>query len=617
MTEGVTVVILGDEGSEVLTAVEDALDGATGQATTCVTTALAEAAAADCVVATSVDDAAALLDAADGELPVPLVVLTDASTASLTEHARVRAHPADSLDTLASRVVDAVLADHERQQTNELGLTYDELVEHEAAYRTLVENVPDGGVALFDRDLRYTWVGGEVFERVNLDPDEVAGKPLDEVHSAAFVDAYADDYRAVFDGERSTMEFTYDGRVFHLDVVPVYEDGEVVAGMTMTRDITERVERQRDLFVRTRAMDAAAIGLCLTDPNQPDNPLVYVNEGYERMTGYDAEEVLGKNPRHLQGPETEPEEKRRMREAVENAEAVAVDITNYRKDGTPFVNHVEITPIFDDEGELVHFLGSQVDVSEQYDRERMLARQNEQLAEFASIVSHDLRSPLSVAQGRLRLARKTGDLAHLDRAEESLDRATELIGDLLTLAREGQSLDPDRVQHLSIGDVAREVWNAVATSGATLHVDGDVTVDADESRLRQLFANLFRNSVEHGSTGSRPQAGDSIEHGATDGRSGPDESTAHGSDPSDDDIEIRVGPLTDECGFFVADDGPGVPDSVRDQIFDAGVTTAEDGTGFGLAIVRRVAEAHDWTVRLADTDQGGARFEFIFPCRDE
>ncbi|MFB6280554.1 MAG: sensor histidine kinase, partial [Haloferacaceae archaeon] len=142
---------------------------------------------------------------------------------------------------------------------------------------------------------------------------------------------------------------------------------------------------------------------------------------------------------------------------------------------------------------------------------------------------------------------------------------------------------------------------------------------ADESRLRQLFENLFRNSVEHGSTGSRPPADDSVEHGSTGNRTESGDSVEHGSTgsrpPADGDgadgggVNVEVGLLPDGAGFYVADDGPGVPESERERVFESGYSTDDDGIGAGLSIVKRVADAHGWTVRLADAEGGGARFE--------
>jgi PAS domain S-box-containing protein len=611
MGEDVSVLILGERGEAGTTAVERALDGLDVTVSADGTTSDHEG-SYDCVVA-SADRAAALL-ATMSDDERSYILLTDGSRADAVDHERVRHHPASSLDTLEARVVDAVLADRERQRAAEQpssAVTW-ESFDGERAYRTLVENLPDAGVSLFDRDLRYLWVGGGVFDVVDLGPDDVEGKLVDEVHSNLFIDQHRDAYEAAFDGERSSFEFGYDGEEFVAEVRPIYDGDDVVAGMTMTRRVTEERERERELLVKTQAMDNAGIGLCLTDPTRDDNPLVYVNEGYQEITGYDADEVLGKNPRHLQGPETEPEPNARMREAVENGEQCAVELTNYRKDGTPFVNHVEITPIFDDDGDLVHFLGSQIDVTERHERERALARQNERLEEFAGVVSHDLRGPISVVRGRVELAQQTGDLSHLEPVDRVLQRMDDLVDDVLTLAREGTNLDADRVEPVSIERVAHETWATVDTKGATLVVTDDVTVAADENRLRQLFENCVRNSVEHGSTGSRPRAGDSVEHGSTSARtetaSGNSVEHCAADDAETPALTVRVGPLADDAGFFVEDDGVGLDEEAGD-LFEAGVTTVEDGTGFGLAIVRTVAEAHGWTVTATESDEGGARFE--------
>ncbi|WP_318570762.1 ATP-binding protein [Salinigranum marinum] len=220
-----------------------------------------------------------------------------------------------------------------------------------------------------------------------------------------------------------------------------------------------------------------------------------------------------------------------------------------------------------------------------------LRRQNAQLEQFAAVVSHDLRNPINVIEGSLELAAETGDAEHFARAQRAIDRMDRLVDDLLSLARAGETIDDP--EPVSLSAVADRAWRTTETDGATLVVDADRTVVADESRLRQLFANLFRNSVEHGSTSSRPSAD------ATDGSEDGDES---------DGVTVRVEPLAD--GFAVVDDGPGIPAGEREQVFESGYSTAEDGTGFGLSIVAQVAEAHGWNVSLRDGDGGGARFEF-------
>jgi PAS domain S-box-containing protein len=229
-------------------------------------------------------------------------------------------------------------------------------------------------------------------------------------------------------------------------------------------------------------------------------------------------------------------------------------------------------PWYDDDGRAQGIVGITVDITDQKHRERELNRQNERLSEFASIVSHDLRNPLNVAEGRLELYRRTGDESELDKIEEMHERIADLIDEVLAFAREGSHVED--TEWVDGHPQAWVAWEAVDTGEASLVQEWDDCIEADASRLVRLFENLFRNSVEH----------------------------------SDTDVTVTVGTL-DEAGFYVQDDGPGVPGEVRDDLFERGVSTDEEGTGFGLAIVREIAEAHGWTVELAESD-GGARFEF-------
>jgi PAS domain S-box-containing protein len=227
------------------------------------------------------------------------------------------------------------------------------------------------------------------------------------------------------------------------------------------------------------------------------------------------------------------------------------------------------------DGEPYNF-GTIRDITERRARERELERQNERLDSFAGIVSHDLRNPLSVAKAYLGNVREDVDHDELDMVESALDRMDILIGDLLNLARKGVAVeDPDTV---SLRGVATAAWRSVDTAEATFEMGDDRLLLASDSRLQQLFENLFRNAVEHGSV--------------------------------DDGLTVTVGSLDGDAGFYVADDGDGIPTEVRDRVFTAGETTHENGTGFGLAIVESIAEAHDWTVELTESAAGGARFEF-------
>ncbi|UPV73780.1 HAMP domain-containing histidine kinase [Halorussus limi] len=199
-----------------------------------------------------------------------------------------------------------------------------------------------------------------------------------------------------------------------------------------------------------------------------------------------------------------------------------------------------------------------------------LAEQRNRLDEFASIVSHDLRNPMNVAQGHLELARETGDEKHFEAVESAHDRMERLVDEVLALSRHGETVDD--LSPVGLDAIARDAWSTVETPEMDLRVRTDRRVVSDRRRIRALFENLFRNAAEHG--------GETVVVDAT------------------------------EDGFFVADDGPGIPPEDRELVFEGGYSTAPDGTGFGLAIVRRIAEAHDWQIRVGESESGGARVEF-------
>ncbi|ELZ86125.1 light and oxygen sensing histidine kinase [Haloferax elongans ATCC BAA-1513] len=207
-------------------------------------------------------------------------------------------------------------------------------------------------------------------------------------------------------------------------------------------------------------------------------------------------------------------------------------------------------------------------------REGELRQQNERLDQFASVVSHDLRNPLSVATGFLEIAEETGEKAYFEKVESAHERIEDLIDDLLSLAR-GERPVEDGVD-VGLDSIANEAWEYVDTADATLSVGELPTITGDPSRLKQLFENLFRNAAEH----------------------------------SGDDVSITVDSLDRGHGFYVEDDGVGIPPTHRENIFEHGVSYSRSGTGFGLSIVAAIARAHGWTVTVTDGADGGARFEF-------
>ncbi len=232
------------------------------------------------------------------------------------------------------------------------------------------------------------------------------------------------------------------------------------------------------------------------------------------------------------------------------------------------------------------------DVTTQQEQQLALERENEQLDQFASFISHDLRNPLDVAMGRTTVIGELVDdpqiQTHLDEIERAHARMLRIIEDVLTLARQGQSINEKT--EVEISAVAADAWSHVETNGASLNVETEQFVLADPERLGQVFENLFRNSVEHGSTSDGTESGD---------------------DPRDDrGVTVTVGALAEYNGFYVADDGEGIAETDRDRVLEAGFSNDDDGTGLGLGIVSNIAEAHEWDIVVTESESGGARFEF-------
>jgi signal transduction histidine kinase len=196
------------------------------------------------------------------------------------------------------------------------------------------------------------------------------------------------------------------------------------------------------------------------------------------------------------------------------------------------------------------------------------------LDHVASVISHDLRNPLDVAKAHWRAARETGEDEHFEHVADAHERMERIIEDVLTLARGSDVVQPD--ERVELSEVVERAWATVETDDADIVVEESLpTVLADPDRLGRLFENLFRNSIQHGGTA----------------------------------VKVTVGPLESTKGFFVADDGQGIPSEQRDRVFDPGFSTDDHGTGLGLSIVARIGDLHGWSITVTDSARGGARFE--------
>uniref|UniRef100_UPI003EBA954A PAS domain S-box protein n=1 Tax=Halobaculum sp. EA56 TaxID=3421648 RepID=UPI003EBA954A len=299
----------------------------------------------------------------------------------------------------------------------------------------------------------------------------------------------------------------------------------------------------------------------------------YVNDAFVELVEYDRERILGSDVALIKTEDALAKAEDALGEVLssDGPESYRFEVEILSKDGTriPCEDHIGVLPFegpsFDGS------VGILRDITERNERERELKRKNDQLETLASVVSHDLRNPLNIAEGHLELAREDCTSAHLGTVKRAHDRMEALIEDILTLSRQNNAAT-DR-EPVALTAVVESCWTTVETDHASLVTDITRRVKAERGRLKQLFENLIRNAVEHGGG----------------------------------DVTITVGDLDD--GFYIEDDGPGIPEEERDVIFHDGYSTNTEGTGLGLSIVREIVYAHDWEIHVTDGSDGGARFE--------
>jgi len=290
-----------------------------------------------------------------------------------------------------------------------------------------------------------------------------------------------------------------------------------------------------------------------------DWTVTYWNHTMEQRTGIPADDAIGEVFWDVFPEANRTRLSEHFETAMETRKPVEANL-EYEPGG--YWLELRIHPV--DTGLFIHSRN----ITDEKDRQQQLQYRNELLESFASTVSHDLRNPLSVAEGNLELAQETGDFEHLEAVAQAHNRMRNLIDELLHAAR-GDELD---LTDVSLAATAEHAWDTVSSENATLVVEDDTTFKSYESQLRRLFENLFWNALDHGEA-----------------------------------TELRVGTLAD--GFYVADNGTGIPPTDRDHVFESGFSTDTQSPGYGLSIVAGIADIHNWDIDIVESADGGARFE--------
>lgn len=485
-----------------------------------------------------------------------------------------------------NRVSIAPVHDEEGHVTNYIGFhenitkrkeSEQELRRNERRFQAMFED-PNILVGLLEPDGTVLNINDTAMEYIHTDLEDIIGTPFsttpwwpEEMQSVIkeTVEQAANDEYVEYEADLEKPN----GTPYSVTGVirPVTNDrDEVISLIVSASDVTERVRREKTLGA---ILDNTTTPLFLKNR---DGEYLLVNNGFRELFGLDDSDVRGKTDAELFPPAMAEEVQKNDDYVLETGEPVETE-EHVETEDSEYVFLSSKVPVYDigiepDSDEPVAVFGVANDITERKRREQILERQNERFDELANAVSHDLETPLSTARARTELAIETGDTEQMGKALTALERADRLRDDLVNVLRTREIVG--ETEPVDLGTVAEEVWRSITASDeASLRIEDSPTVDADQDAVRRLFENLFSNSLEH----------------------------------SGEDVTIRLGQIDD--GFYVEDDGPGIPPGEREDIFTAGYSTKEGGSGVGMVSVREIIFSHEWDISVAESESGGARFE--------
>ncbi|QRE73615.1 hybrid sensor histidine kinase/response regulator [Methylobacterium aquaticum] len=374
---------------------------------------------------------------------------------------------------------------------------------------------------------------------------------------------------------------------------------------------TDVSDHHSDIFFA--AVEMTRMPMIVTDPRQPDNPIIFANQAFRAMTGYAPEELVGRNCRFLQGPETDRETVAEVRRAIAAREEIATEILNYRKNGSTFWNALFISPVYDPKGELVYFFGSQLDVSRRRDAEEALrqSQKMEALGQLTGGIAHDFNNLLQVVVGYVDILQSgledpATDPRRMTRAVDNIrnaaERATTLTQQLLAFARK-QHLDGRAVNLNNLVEGMRDLSGRTLGDGVAVRTelpDGLWNARIDPTQTEVALLNILIN------------ARDAMPDGGT--------VTIRTENHVFDIDELPSGLA--QTGRYVSvsvtDTGLGMPPEILARVMEPFFTTKEEGrgTGLGLAMVYGFAKQSGGTVVIESRAGHGTTVRLYFPMSD-
>jgi PAS domain S-box-containing protein len=379
---------------------------------------------------------------------------------------------------------------------------------------------------------------------------------------------------------------------------------------TVTADLTGS---GKNIFFA--AVETTRMPMIVTDPNKPDNPIIFANPAFLELTGYSPDELIGRNCRFLQGPETDPAVIDEVREAIKNRHEIQTEILNYRKDGSSFWNGLFVSPVYNDAGELIYFFASQLDVSRRRDAEDALrqSQKMEALGQLTGGIAHDFNNLLQVITGYIDLIQISASKPEIDAqriirssglAKDAAMRASTLTQQLLSFARkqklQGRVLNLNGLKN-TLDDMAERT---LGDMGFSTSLQPDLwNCRVDPTQLEVALLNILINARD-----------------ALQGRAAPHVSIETRNVELDDQPVSNRGQLGigRYVSISVSDNGSGMPKEVRQRVMDPFFTTKEEGkgSGLGLSMVYGFAKQSGGTVRIYSEDGHGTTVRLYFPAEE-
>jgi two-component system CheB/CheR fusion protein len=498
-----------------------------------------------------------------------------------------------------------VNAEHQRR-VQELAVANDDMDNLLATTRV--------GVIFLDSDLyirRFTPAIAKVFNFTGQDK----GRSIETFASVLNCDDLNFRLKKVIEsGEELEIKVTDRGETHYLLRATPYRSGDNTGGIVLTLiDISNLVDAEAEIHLQKMAIESAINGIVISDPSKKDNPIIYANQGFLKLTGYDLDEVLGRNCRFLQGDDMPLDQKTKIRSAVDQGLPVRTVIPNRRKDGTTFWNDISITPIRNVDGKLTNFVGVQHDVTVQVDSQAKLKEANRTIQEasdakstFLATISHELRTPLTAVLGFADILRSElsdpGYQSKLDVIVRNGQYLLALVNDILDLSKIESGKFHFENGGFNIRSLLEEteimMKGRAQEAGIPLRFDLSsplpMIINADGIRVRQILVNLISNALKF------------TDEGEVVVKAGVAQEMANNE--KNHWLEISV-----------SDTGIGISKSQQEKLFTPFTQVSNEtskhagGTGLGLSISKRLAEGMGGHIKFESELGDGSKFTLCLP----